>query len=126
ILNLKKEVFSTRIYLERVKLQQSLAEGGSLEVYAPLKDIGRVLLANVALCLLSSICQFTLGLIAHRVAVALCLAVAAAAASMLVFSLLVISWNLQNMYEHFEQEAQAAIKALKTGPAEDPTRPVKV
>lgn len=112
ILNLKKEVFSTKTYLKRVKEQSPLAKNQQIEVYRPLRDVGTVLLMNVALCLLSSIAQFSLGLIGAKIAVAICLALAAAAAGMLGFSLFIIARNLHGMYDHFEDEAKAEIEKL--------------
>lgn len=112
ILNLKKEVYSTKTYLKRVSEQSSLADGQQIEVYRPLRDVGKVLLLNVALCLASSIAQFSLGLIGSRFFVAVCLALAAAAAGMLVLSLVIISLNLHDMYDHFEHEARAEMEKL--------------
>jgi hypothetical protein len=112
VLNLKKEMFSTDLYLRHVKNQQPLVSGGRIRVYKPLRDIGHVLLLNVALCLISSALQFTIGIIAQRWAVATCLAAAASAGGMMVFSLIVIARNLHDMYEHFEQEAHDKIEKM--------------
>lgn len=117
ILNLKKEMFSTKTYLKRVKEQSPLAEGQRIEVYRPLRDVGTVLLMNVGLCLACSISQFSLGLINSKFTVAICLALAAAAAGMLVFSLVIIARNLHGMYDHFEEEAKAEIERLNSQPA---------
>lgn len=117
ILNLKKEVFSTPIYLARVHVQSRL---DSIEVYKPLRDIGRVLLVNVALCLAASISQFTVGLIVYIFAVAICLSLAAGAAVMLVFSLWIIAKNLNDMYEHFEAEAKEKIAEIQAKQIKSP------
>lgn len=126
ILNLKKEMFSTKTYLKRVKEQRALAEGGTIKVYRPLRNIGHVLLVNVALCLLASILQFTLGLVGSKASVAVCLAVASAAGAMLVFSLVVISRRLHDMYEHFEEDALAEMDAPPPGPPPGPSQRISI
>lgn len=113
VLNLKKEMFATKTYLKNLKTQARLEEDGQLPVYGPLRNIGRALLVNVALCLAASILQFSVGLVGSITAVAVCLAVAAAAAGMLVFSLVVIAKNLHDMYDHFELEARDEIKKIE-------------
>jgi hypothetical protein len=111
ILNMKKEMFSTTAYLKRFAIQQRLKP--DMQIYKPLRDIGRVLLINVVLCLASSISQFTLGLYPNVLTVAICLALAASAVGMLIFSLSIIAWNLHDMYAHFEDEAQGEVRKLQ-------------
>jgi hypothetical protein len=113
ILNMKKEMFSTKMYLKHVETQSRLLPGKKMEVYRPLRDIGHVLLINVSLCLAASISQFTFGLCPSMTTVAICLALAAGAAGMLVFSLTIIARNLRGMYDHFEEEAQEEIKKFR-------------
>jgi hypothetical protein len=111
VLNLKKEMFSTKTYLKNFRTQSRLGDPG-MKVYGPLRNIGQALLVNVALCLAASILQFSLGLSGNISAVALCLAVASAAAGMLVFSLVVIASNLHDMYDHFEIEAREEMERM--------------
>lgn len=125
VLNLKKEMFATKTYLKNFRTQSRLADGERFAVYGPLRNIGRALLVNVALCLASSIMQFSVGLVGTISAVAACLAVSAAAAGMLVFSLVVIAKNLHDMYDHFEQEARDEIKKLDDGERAEKAAAVK-
>jgi hypothetical protein len=112
ILNLKKEMFATPTYYAAVKDQMRLRPDGTTKIFQPLRNIGHVLLLNVALCLASSLLQFTVGLFPNRLTAAICLAAASAAAAMLVFSLVIIARNLHDMYDHFEVEGMRAIEKL--------------
>lgn len=120
ILNMKKEVYGTDVYLKDVKKKRkSVSEwpiqGEGLNVYRPLCAIGDLLTANVVMTLSASVLQFSLGLVSERWAVGICLGWATGAVALLAFSLVYIARNLRAMYDHFEREAREKINNATFG-----------
>jgi hypothetical protein len=127
ILNMKKEVYGTDMFLKAMKQKYlDLQEWPlpkpeeKLTVYKPLRDIGDQLAANVALTLLTAVCQFTIGLWPTVPVIATCLGLAACSVALLGFSLFYITRNLRFMYSNFEREAHDKMKGFKE-PDDAPT-----
>jgi hypothetical protein len=103
VVNMKKELYDHEGYRERVETQRSL--NNKLTIYGPLKRLSRLLQIAVASALVASVMQFSVGLIAHWVAPAMCMGAAIAAVAILATTLFVIKTNLQNLFEFLEAEA---------------------
>jgi hypothetical protein len=116
MVNMKKEVYGDDSYLflvlDRRRLRQAAPpETGILEVYRPLRRIGDLLSTSVAFSLTTAALQFTLGFWKGRIQTAVCIATAAAAASLLAFSLYFFWRNICDMCQEWEAGAQRKMKS---------------
>lgn len=120
ILNMKKEVYATEVFLKNFKSKLvSINEwpppepAEALTVYQGLRETGDLLTANAAVTLLTAVLQFTVGLYPVLPVAAVCLGFAAGAVALVGFSLFYLARNLRTMYVHFEQEAREKMDTFK-------------
>lgn len=122
VLNMKKEVYSTKTYLRTIRdfrnsfdreANESERKKAALEIYRPLKSMGDILTTNVGATLFTALLQFSVGLLPFVSAATICLSVAAGATALLSFSLYFMWKNLDYMYQHFEKEAEELIAQNK-------------
>jgi hypothetical protein len=104
VINLKKEVYDSKGYVKYVRgIRQT---NSSMSFYGPLKRLSRLLLYNIALALVASVTQVTVGIIwKSRIGATICITTAGAAISLLFVTLLMINANLNDWFEHMEKEA---------------------
>jgi hypothetical protein len=104
VINMKKEMYDTEAYRARVWQRRNFQS--ELTVYGPLRRLGRLLLFAVLLSVSTSVSQLTLGLIQAWWAAAICLTLAGATITLLVWILFLIRTNLNEWFGLIEEEAK--------------------
>ncbi|WP_291933823.1 hypothetical protein [Limnohabitans sp.] len=105
VIKIKESVYDSPEYVNLVN--QNSAHNESITRYGPLRRLSRVLSVSVIFCLLTSILQFTLGLVSAWWASAICLAVATFAMGLLIASFVLIQVNLAQWFDFLEQHRKA-------------------
>ncbi len=121
VVNMKKEVYDTPSYYDRWKQTKDRGEKiGSL--YQPLKSLSESLHLAIGASVITSVAQFTIGLIGLWQAVVVCAWAAVFSITLLLICLFRIRSNLNTMFRHLEDAAEDAAKkeeaaARKASPA---------
>lgn len=119
IINMRKEVYDNNDYLdiihqehwehtEYTKKEQRLPRGeavGAANHHLPLIQMGDLLTVNIALALVTSFAQLSLGLMPYNWAAAVCLSLAASAGLLLLISVYFLWQNMQYLYTSWEKVA---------------------
>src|SRR5262245_14678867 len=118
IVNMKKELYDTPNYRKRVRELRIL--NPALTVYGPLGRLSILLQGVLCAALCTSISQFTIGLIPHRLAAIFCLSLVAVTVGLLVWALIVIRANLSDLFTAWEDSARSLIDTDGAPPATAP------
>ncbi|WP_439623387.1 hypothetical protein [Gemmata sp.] len=102
IMNLKAQYYDQTRYADRVKKRRQV--GCKRSYYRPLQNLGIALIASIALSLLTSIAQFTVGLYPSFWSVVVCGTLALLAVGALVVSLIQIGFNMSALFQAWNEE----------------------
>jgi hypothetical protein len=104
VVNMKKELCDTPEYQKEVVAQRQLVP--NLSFYGPLNRLSRLLLVVVLMSLLTSLLQFSLGLLVKTTwAAVVCLAAGGITAFLLTVVLLKVRSNLKKLFGYLEDNA---------------------
>lgn len=122
VVNMKKELYDSRGYRDRVAKMRALNE--RITFFGPLRRLSALLFWTIILAIGTSVSQLTVGIVFHHwLAAAFCIALAAATIAMLIAVLVVIKRNLRSWFDYMEDEAQKQLAAeahASTKPASPP------
>lgn len=106
VVKFKETVFDTPAYRDRFKERRKIDP--SLQHYAQVRNLSRVLFAAIASALFASVSQVTVGLVAHVAALTFCVFAASFAAAMLLQTLLLIRVIIAEWLDQTEEKASEA------------------
>lgn len=101
IVKMKENVYDDKKYIETFNHQKKL--DNSLLLYAPLKNLSHLLFWAILSCIITSVLQFSLGLIEHWVAILTCIFMATFSITLLILSLIEIKNNLDRWFIFIEE-----------------------
>ncbi len=102
VVKFKETVFDADWYKERLEARRKIDP--SIEHYAPVRNLSRVLFAAIASAIIGSLSQITIGLIPHVAALVFCVIAASFAGAMLVQTLLLVRSILTEWLDHTEKK----------------------
>jgi hypothetical protein len=104
VVQFKTQLFEKNIY-EKVFIDtKSKATYRLGDYYQPLDDMAKLLLLAIISALATSLCQITIGFIAHEMISAFCIALGIATLCVVCFAWWVVRHNTLLMIQHWEQE----------------------
>lgn len=125
--NMKQHLYDTKAYRQRIAAVRTEQKGAT--IYGPLGRLLKFLIAALLFSLLTSVLQFTLGLVQSDAAAAVCLAFAAVSVALLVVSVWLIRGNLRDMLTDWEADGNEKLAIEQhppTSPPVNPPPPVRV
>jgi hypothetical protein len=111
VVNMKKELYDQPGYLERFEKQ--LAYDTNRTLYGPLQRLSKLMLIAVSTAVMTSVTQFTVGLVPRWYTAVACVLMACVAVFFLAKVLWVIRQNLREMFEYLEKDAADKLKKRK-------------
>lgn len=101
IIKMKEEVYDHQEYIDRVTELKKLDE--KISHYGPLQRLSHLLFASVLSSIVTSVSQFSIGLIENKIAVLICIWLACFSISLLISSLILIKKNLDDWFNFLER-----------------------
>jgi len=105
VIKIKETVYDKEAY--QLRVSKAIEGGSDVTFYGPLKRLSRVLSAAVFSALVASALQLTLGLRMEWQAMAICLAFASTAFSLLISAFVLIQIILRSWFDSFDADAKA-------------------
>lgn len=110
VVNMKKEVFDTDSYIELWMSQSKLDKKNVGTLYQPLAELSEALVYAILSCVLTSVSQFTVGLVETITSSIFCMWAALLSVMLLLVCLWSIRHNLNYMFRHLEKIAAEKAK----------------
>lgn len=103
LIKLKEDLYDSPDYQKRHEGKQSLNPEKTISYYGPLTRLGNFLLYCVLFSLITSVFQFSIGLVDYYIMTAICMATAASTLSMVFIAWWMIRQNLKIWFELMEK-----------------------
>lgn len=101
IIKMKEEVYDHQAYIKRYNEQKKFDD--ILKQYGPLQRLSHLLFASVLSSIITAVTQFSIGLIANKLAVIICIWTASFSLCLLIISLILIKRNLDEWFNFLEE-----------------------